>query len=492
MNEFQNNPQINPEGNVPSPQNPQATQPASQIKSVQPVQVNKPEEKIDFNKAFEAPASQPAGTQNTAYSAPSQNTYSPNKNPYSQSAQVSWNTQQSNYAPQQPQTPPAPKKKSKAPLAIILIIAIFITSICGGFIGSTISKKLGGSTGNAVVYQSTTKTGSDTDSTGTKTSENTVESVAKNTAASVVEVTTSYVQKGSFFGDYVTSGAGSGVIISKDGYIVTNNHVISDAEEIKVTLKSGKEYTAKLVGTDEKTDIAVLKIDAKDLTPATFGDSSALAAGETIVVVGNPLGSLGGSVTSGIISATDREIEVDKQTMNLIQIDAAVNPGNSGGALFNLKGELVGIVNSKYSAEEVEGLGFAIPMNTAKTTIEDIIEYGYVKGRAQLGITAVEISDLQSALSAGVSELGVYVYSVNEGSGADKAGLERGDRLISIDGKEISSYSALSKILDKHSVGDTVKVVYSRDGSKHTVNVKLIEYKPTNNNTNNNSNTQTN
>lgn len=478
MNEFQNNP-LNENNTTPS-----ESQSAGQIKSVQPVQANKPEEKIDFNKAFDAPKTQPTYSQPA--SSGQQSTYGSqqNRNPYSQSAQVSWNTPQSNYAPAPPQAPAQPKKKSKAPLAIILIIAIFITSICGGFIGSSISKKLGGSTGNAVVYQSDTKTSSDTDSTGTKTSTNTVESVAKSTSASVVEVTTSYVQKGSFFGDYVTSGAGSGVIISKDGYIVTNNHVIDDAEEIKVTLKSGKEYTAKLVGTDEKTDIAVLKIDAKDLTPATFGDSSALAAGETIVVVGNPLGSLGGSVTSGIISATDREIEIDKQTMNLIQIDAAVNPGNSGGALFNLNGELVGIVNAKYSSEEVEGLGFAIPINTAKSTIEDIIEYGYVKGRAQLGITAVEISDLQQALSAGVTELGVYVYSVNDGSGADKAGLKRGDRLISIDGKEVSSYSILSKILDKHSVGDSVKVVYSRNGEQKTVNVKLIEYKPTNNNNN--------
>lgn len=479
MNELQNNPLNQNENNA----TPSGAQPAGQVN---PPQAAPKEEKIDFNSAFDAPKAQPTYTQ-PAYS-PQQSAYGSqqNKNPYSGSAQVSWNTPQSNYAPAAAQRPAPPKKKSKAGLAVILIIAIFITSICGGFIGSSISKKLGGSTGNAVVYQSDTKTSSDTDSTGTKTSTNTVESVAKSTAASVVEVTTSYVQTGSFFGDYVTSGAGSGVIISKEGYIVTNNHVIDDAEEIKVTLKSGKEYTAKLVGTDEKTDIAVLKIDAKDLTPATFGDSAALAAGETIVVVGNPLGSLGGSVTSGIISATDREIEIDKQTMNLIQIDAAVNPGNSGGALFNLKGELVGIVNAKYSSEEVEGLGFAIPINTAKATIEDIIEYGYVKGRAQLGITAVEISDLQSAMSAGVTELGVYVYSVNDGSGADKAGLKRGDRLISIDGKEISSYATLSKILDKHSVGDTVKLVYSRDGEQHTVNVKLIEYKPTNNSTDTN------
>ena len=387
------------------------------------------------------------------------------------------------YAPQGGQTPPAApkKKKGNGGKIVLVLIAVFILALAGGFAGAKLAKS--GSTGDAVVYQSDTKTSTDTDSTGTAKKANTVESVAASTAASVVEVKTSYVQKGSFFGDYVTSGAGSGVIISKDGYIVTNNHVIDKAEEITVTLKSGKDYKAKLIGTDDKTDIAVLKIDAKDLTPATFGDSSAVAVGEQIVTIGNPLGSLGGSVTTGIISATDREIEVENMTMTLLQIDAAVNPGNSGGALFNLNGELIGIVNAKYSSEEIEGLGFAIPINTAKATIEDIIEYGYVKGRAQLGITAVEINDLQTAISAGVTELGVYVYSVNDGSGADKAGLKAGDRLVKIDNTEINSYAVLSKILSKHSVGDTVSVTYSRNGQQQTVDVKLIEYKPTNNQT---------
>ena len=388
------------------------------------------------------------------------------------------------YAPQGGQTPPpaAPKKKkgNGGKIALVLI-AVFVLALAGGFLGAKLTKA--GGTGDAVIYQSDTKTSTDTDSTGTAKKESTVENVAATTAASVVEVKTSYVQKGSFFGDYVTSGAGSGVVISKDGYIVTNNHVIDKAEEITVTLKSGKEYKAKLIGTDDKTDIAVLKIDATDLTPATFGDSGAVAVGEQIVVIGNPLGSLGGSVTTGIISATDREIEVENMTMTLLQVDAAVNPGNSGGALFNLNGELVGVVNAKYSSEEVEGLGFAIPINTAKATIEDIIEYGYVKGRAQLGITAVEINDLQTAISAGVTELGVYVYNVNDGSGADKAGLKAGDRLVKIDDTEIHSYAVLSKILSKHSVGDTVSVTYSRNGKQSTVDVKLIEYKPSNNQT---------
>lgn len=405
-----------------------------------------------------------------------------------QPSSVAWNGAQVNSAPvyrtqtytqQVHPTPAAPqKKKSKGVKIALGLVAVFFIGLLGGLAGTALMKKTGG-TGDAVIYQSVSDTSEQTDSTGADKAENSVEAVAENTAASVVEVKTSYVQKGSFFGDYVTSGAGSGVVISKDGYIATNNHVIADAEEITVTLKSGKEYKAELVGTDDKTDIAVLKIDAEDLSPATFGDSSAVAVGEQIVVVGNPLGSLGGSVTTGIISATDREIEVEKMTMTLLQVDAAVNPGNSGGALFNLKGELIGIVNAKYSSEEVEGLGFAIPINTAKSSIEDIIEYGYVKGRAQLGITAVEINDLQTAISAGVTELGVYVYKVNDGSGADKAGLKAGDRIVKIDDTEISSYAVLSKLLDQYSVGDKVSVTFSRGGKQQTVDVTLIEYKPT-------------
>ncbi|MBQ6381869.1 MAG: trypsin-like peptidase domain-containing protein [Clostridia bacterium] len=424
------------------------------------------------------------------HSTPAQGAPSQNRAAYeAPTSSVAWNAPNagSAYGPHTstggaqniPPMQPPKKKKGKGAKIALGLVAVFVIGILGGVIGASLTKGVSSGSGDAVVYQSDTKTSSETDSTGKAKTASTVESVASSTAASVVEVKTSYVQRGSFFGDYVTSGAGSGVVISKNGYIVTNNHVIADAQDITVTLKSGKEYSAKLVGTDEKTDIAVLKIDAGDLTPVTYGDSSAVAVGEQIIVVGNPLGSLGGSVTSGIISATDREIEVENMTMTLLQIDAAVNPGNSGGALFNLNGELIGVVNAKYSSEEVEGLGFAIPINTAKATIEDIIEYGYVKGRAQLGITAVEISDLQTAISAGVTELGVYVYSVNEGSGADKAGLKAGDRIIKIDDKEIDTYATLSKLLDSHSVGDTVSVTISRNGEQKTVDVKLIEYKPT-------------
>lgn len=428
------------------------------------------------NAQPDASASQNGGTQYSYNYTASQGTQNPPQDSYSYA-----------YSYDQPPQQPPKKKKEKKPRKplgkrgkiALAILAVFVIGLGGGMLGTLITRSVSGRTGSVVMYQSaTTDNKKDTDSTGSTISSNSAESVASDTAASVVEVTTSYVQTNSFFGNYVTSGAGSGVIISKDGYIATNNHVIENAKSITVTLKSGKEYKATKIGTDEKTDIAVLKINATGLTPVVLGDSSKIAVGESIIVVGNPLGKLGGSVTQGIISAKDREVKVENETMTLIQIDAAVNPGNSGGALFNLKGELVGIVNAKYSSEEVEGLGFAVPVNTAKSTIKDIIEYGYVKGRAQLGITAVEISDLQTALSAGVNELGVYVYSVNSGSGADKAGLQAGDRIISVDGKEISTYSGLSKILDNHSVGDTVTLRISRSSQEKTVKVKLIEYNP--------------
>ena len=469
---------------APTPQAAPATAPEQSASAAE--QAEKPAEPVSPTYSPYSPRPQ-APMQGGAYQGGAQSAGT--TPPAAPTSSVTWNSGAPHTAsvphyaatPNPPQPTPQKKKGNGGKIALVLI-AVFVIALGAGFLGASLVKTTSGSTGDAVIYQSDTKTSSDTDSTGSKTTDNTVESVASACAASVVEVKTSYVQKGTFFGDYVTSGAGSGVIISKDGYIVTNNHVIADAEEISVTLKSGKEYKAKLVGTDDKTDIAVLKIEAQDLTPATFGDSSAVAVGEQIVVIGNPLGSLGGSVTTGIISAKDREIEVENMSMTLLQIDAAVNPGNSGGALFNLKGELVGVVNAKYSSEEIEGLGFAIPVNTAKSTVEDIIEYGYVKGRAQLGITAVEISDLQTAFSAGVTELGVYVYSVNDGSGADKAGLKAGDRIVKIDNKEISSYATLSKVLDGHSVGDTVSVTYSRNGEQKTVDVKLIEYKPSTDN----------
>ena len=300
--------------------------------------------------------------------------------------------------------------------------------------------------------------------------------VAALTSDTVVEIQTETMTYSQFIGQYVSSGAGSGVVISSDGYIVTNNHVIEDATKITVQMRDGSEYPATLVGNDAKSDIAVLKVDAKNLQAAVFGNSDTLIVGEEVLAIGNPLGELGGSVTNGIISAKEREIEIDGQVMTLLQTNAAINPGNSGGGLFNMKGELIGVVNAKSSGTGIEGLGFAIPANDAKEVIEDIIEFGYVKGRVQLGISAIEISNATTAMRYGVNKLGVLVHSVTV-SGSP---LKSGDLIIQMEDTMITSMADLSKVLTQSKVGDKVEVVVIREGKEQKVSVTLTEYKPLN------------
>lgn len=290
---------------------------------------------------------------------------------------------------------------------------------------------------------------------------------------SVVEVYTETKQVSSWFQDYVTEGAGSGVILSEDGYIVTNHHVIDGANTIKVRLSGGQSYTASLTGTDEKTDLAVLKISASGLTAATLADSSSVRVGDFVIAIGNPLGELGGTVTNGIISAKDREITIDGEPMTLLQTSAAVNPGNSGGGLFNLDGELVGVVNAKSSGEDVEGLGFAIPANTVKEITQELIQHGYVTGRPQLGISVAQITKPGMGWQTYYSTPGLYITQ----SSADN-GLKAGDRILQIDGTAIDSAADVSTVLNRHSVGDIVEVVVSRNGRETTVDVKLTEMKP--------------
>lgn len=305
-----------------------------------------------------------------------------------------------------------------------------------------------------------------------------VTDVVEKTANSVVEITTEIVTTGNVMQQFISQGAGSGVIISEDGYIVTNNHVIDGANKIMVKLNNGENKEAELIATDYETDLAVIKIEAENLTPIVYGDSSTLKVGDTAIAIGNPLGELGGTVTVGIISALDREISIEGEVMTLLQTDAAVNPGNSGGALVNSAGELIGIVNAKSSGSDVEGLGFAIPVNTVKNIVSDLIEYGYVKGRITVGMTVVDVSSPQLAWMYRVNDYGVYVYEVNNGSPADKAGLKMGDKIISIDGTEVNSSSDLNKIFDSHKIGDIVNVDVQRGLSKKTISITLEEYNP--------------
>jgi len=291
-------------------------------------------------------------------------------------------------------------------------------------------------------------------------------------ADSIVEIRTETVATGGRMGQLVSEGAGSGVIISNDGYIVTNNHVIEGANRITITLKNAETFTANLVGRDVKTDIAVLKIEASELKAAILGDSSQLVVGELAVAIGNPLGELGGTVTEGIISALDRDIVIDGESMKLLQTSAAINPGNSGGGLFNAYGELVGIVNAKSSGSDIEGLGFAIPVNTAKTVIEQIISYGYVQGRIDLGITLLDITDLRTAMMYRVSNTGVYVVEAEP-----ENGLKSGDRIVSINGTEMTSSSDVKSVIDSFSVGQVVEFVLERGQQTLTIKITLEQAK---------------
>lgn len=269
--------------------------------------------------------------------------------------------------------------------------------------------------------------------------------------------------------DLVEQGSGSGIIISEDGYIVTNQHVIADASEITIILNTGDEYKATLVGSDEKTDLAVLKIDAKNLTAAVLGDSTQAEVGDLAVAIGNPLGQeLAGSVTAGVISAVNRKMTVDNRTYNLIQTDAAINPGNSGGALVNKYGEVIGINSIKMSQTGVEGIGFAIAMAEAKPIIDDLMNEGYVSGRSLIGITATE------------SRNGLTVYSVTAGSGAEKAGIQQGDLIVKADGVVVNTVDALNEIKDKKSPGDYITLTLIRNGGLADIKVELTEDVPQN------------
>ncbi len=309
----------------------------------------------------------------------------------------------------------------------------------------------------------------------------TVEIVEK-TADSVVEITTETVTTGVFAQQFIQSGAGSGVIVDTEGFIVTNHHVIDGATKISVTLRDGTAYDAKLVGSDEELDIALLQIDPETkLTAATFGDSDSLRVGQRTVAIGNPLGQLGGSVTEGILSALNRDVVIDGKTMSLLQTDTAINPGNSGGGLFDANGNLVGIVNAKSSGTEVEGLGFAIPINDVINVIGDLSEYGYVRGRVYLGMTFIDVDSQQLAWMYGLEKTGCYIYSVDKNTNADKAGFESGDRVISVNSTEVTTSEEVESIIENCKVGEEVTLkVENTSGKTYTISFVLEEYVPEN------------
>ena len=358
-----------------------------------------------------------------------------------------------------------------------LIVLCMIVSGGVGFGGAAAANALFGNDTPSSAKAGSVKTTGYTleDATG---SNKTVQEITKEARPSVVEIKTESVSSDSWMQQYVTQGAGSGVIITSDGYIVTNNHVIEGASKITVTTSDQQEYDAELVGTDPITDIAVLKIKAEGLTPATYGNSDQLAVGDMAVAIGNPLGELGGTVTAGIISALDRELAIDGKTMTLLQTDSSINPGNSGGGLFNGDGQLIGIVVAKSSGSDVEGLGFAIPINKAADVAQQILENGYVSGQPSTGMSYTESSGQSSTMDRlfnnGQSTTYVYIAAV-DGTNAQKAGFQKGDMVYAVDGTEITSFNTLSSIVTSHSVGDKLKFTIVRNGQKMDLTLTLEE-----------------
>lgn len=426
------------------------------------------------------------------YSSAAGTTYSPYGAPYSQYAQnnpvrgVYYGGAPSYMAPQHPEAKKIPKERKKkekkknptravAWLTALCIVCSALFGVGGVFVGSLLfSDNRGldgfyGSKNNSGVNYNAGEIMTPKDSDGT------VVTAAQIAADSVVEITTEKVVF--YFGEYISSGAGSGVIVDSDGYIITCAHVVDGADSITVKLTNGDSHEAKLIGSDSQTDIAVIKIEASGLIAASIGDSDKVVVGETAIAIGNPLGSLGGTVTSGIVSALNREIEIDGQKYSLLQTDASINPGNSGGGLFDIDGNLIGIVNAKSSGGSasdttIEGLGFAIPINKAIEIAEQLVDKGYVGGRVNLGVYVCEVNENTSltalyqqgyaSLVNYITEYGVYFLEYREGQ---DGGLLFGDRIIAIDDISVTTRNDILSLLEEYEIGDTVTVSVSRMNS---------------------------
>jgi len=365
-----------------------------------------------------------------------------------------------------PQKPKKEKEKyvTKKFFVVTLVVAMVFSAVLGAGVFAVGASyfDLGGKTINDNNFSL---------SLATKSELSIQQIVAKN-ENSVVAITTESVSTDSWARQYVTNGAGSGVIYSEDGFVLTNNHVIDGATSIKVTMHSGDTYKASLIATDAQTDIAVLKIKADNLDPVELGSSESLSVGDLAVAIGNPLGTLAGTATDGIVSGLEREITLSGKSMTLLQISASVNPGNSGGGVFDAHGDLIGLVVAKSSGSDVEGLGFAIPVDTVKKVADSLIEKGYVEGRPAAGITIVDLTSAQDAMQYGVKVTGVYIDEVT-GDNAKKAGLKAGDLIYMIDDEKVTGSDMLVRRIQKHKVGDKVTFTVVRNDEMIDIEVEL-------------------
>ncbi len=388
-----------------------------------------------------------------------------------------------------------PKKKSRflSSLALVLVTSLITSAVVGGALFTKFSGELEkvnaaiDSKPVATTLESNPVSNNVLQTALAKTSS--VTEIAKSVGPAIVGIrmTVSSTRQSGFFGNYGTQQSeGSGIIINNDGNIMTNYHVVQYADPkaggsnkvlLEVFLPDKRQAEAKFIGGDSKTDLAVIKIDLKNLPVATLGDSSKLEVGELAVAIGNPLGmEFAGSVTVGVISALNRTVDTGDKTLNLIQTDAAINPGNSGGALVNSQGQVIGINTIKISDSGVEGLGFAIPVNDAKPIVNQLIEHGYVTGRPLIGISGGE--EVTRGLAAQYDlPVGIYIYSIIAGSGAEKAGIKVGDVLTNMAGKKITTMKELEEVKKAYKAGDTVDVTVVRNGKEIKMKLTFTEEK---------------
>lgn len=385
-------------------------------------------------------------------------------------------------------TPVNKEKKHAKPWVVALVTALITSLLCTTVLGAFVLIPTMNSSGSAVIFKDgndlrakvdfSTAVGLQGKSASGQEPLSIVE-IARQVGPAVVGiVATSQSANSIFLIPSQSQSSGSGIIISSDGYIVTNNHVVNGATSLKVILNTKEEYDAKLVGVDAQTDIAVIKIEASGLTSAVLGNSGDVEVGELAVAIGNPLGQeLAGTVTTGIISATNRTVTVDDVEYTLLQTDAAINNGNSGGALVNAYGEVIGINSVKMASTGVEGLGFAIPSDIAKPIINDLMTVGYVQGRPVIGINGWRNITKDMSLYYKLP-VGIYVTSVVEFSAAEKAGIRPGDVIVKYNGEKVETVDELNALRDQNKVGDTVTLTIVRDDKTMDISLALGEDKP--------------
>lgn len=363
------------------------------------------------------------------------------------------------------------EKRSKKTMRFIsLILVVILSASIGGIIGGYYVKKSYAIGSEQINSPLNTKNASDNNLNMTPETadipKNAITAVAQKVGPAVVGVNNNAETWG---GGTALQGSGSGIIFDKSGYIVTNYHVIQGASNVTISLSGGRKIPARVIGFDSQTDLAVVKVEAKNLPVAKFGDSGKIRVGDTAIAIGNPLGEeFAGTVTSGIVSALNRKIQTEDRTYSVIQTDATINPGNSGGALCNAAGEVIGINTLKISS--AEGMGFAIPINEAKPIIERLMKNGYV-ARPFIGISGQFIDSDQAKIYD--VPVGIFIQQVVQGSGAEAAGIRSGDIIVAFDGTEIKEYDDLTTTLAKHKIGDVISAKIWRDGKYIDVKITI-------------------